>query len=141
VVGSSRAITLNTCSALPTGSATELKVPPEPLELKSRIKALHRELEGVLERRSSEAAVWAGMLLPSYLWEHWGGELSAVGVRWQDFLRVLKRHSGDIAAWALRDQLSWEELVRRVTATLGSSRQPDLMSFLGGRPAESEKLE
>jgi len=107
-------------------------VPPEPLDLKSRIKALHRELGGVSEERGSEAAIWAGMLLPSYLWEYWGGELRAAGVKWQGFLKVLKAHREDIAAWALRDQLSWEELVRRVAATLGGSRQRDLMSFLGG---------
>jgi hypothetical protein len=114
------------------GRVTELGVPPEPLDLKSRIKALHRELEGVLGGRGLEAAIWAGMLLPSYLWEHWGGELSAAGVKWQDFLKVLKRHSGDVVAWALRDQLSWEELVRRVAAALGGSRQLDLTSFLRG---------
>uniref|UniRef100_A0A7J3X6U5 Uncharacterized protein n=1 Tax=Thermofilum pendens TaxID=2269 RepID=A0A7J3X6U5_THEPE len=74
------------------------------------------------------------MLLPTYLWEHWGRELSAAGVKWQDFLKILKRHSGDIAAWALRDQLSWEELVRRVAAAVGGPRQLDLVSFLGSQP-------
>ncbi|MEM0093337.1 MAG: hypothetical protein QW230_01720 [Thermofilum sp.] len=112
-----------------------LREPPEPSELKERLRALHKDLQGALGARGGESAVWVGMLLPSYLWRHWGEELKALGITWQDFLSLLRQHSRDIVSWALEGKLTWQELVRRIVQSIEGRRGADLLSYL----AESEK--
>ena len=113
-------------------SRTRLSAPPEPVELKRRIRALHEELRASLGDRSSTAAAWVGMLLPSYLWRFWGEELKDAGVTWQGFLSALKLHSRDVARWAIHEELPWQDLVARVARSLERRKGEDLLSYLAG---------
>lgn len=126
----------------PTQVGKLLREPPEPSELKERLKALHRDLQGALGARSGESAVWVGMLLPSYLWRHWGEELKASGLTWQDFLSLLRQHSKDIALWALEGTLSWQELVNRIAHTIEGRKRSNLLCYLaavGQEKGDAEK--
>lgn len=107
-----------------------LQMPPEPSGLKERLKAFHRDLQGALGVQGGEAAIWVGMLLPSYLWRYWGVQLKASGLTWQDFLSLLRQHSKDIVLWALEEKLTWQELVHRIALSVKERRKTDLLSYL-----------
>jgi len=94
-----------------------LPVPREPIEIKEFVKVVRRRL--TVSGSSSDVdydslAVWSFNRLPKYLWEQWKTDLKSRGITWQKFLRILKLHTIDMIEWALRDSLSWNELVKRI---------------------------
>ncbi|ABL78802.1 hypothetical protein [Thermofilum pendens] len=109
--------------------SASLSEPPEPLEIKEKIRALRSALGAGLE--ADRLAVWTGNMLARYLWGAWGAELKRAGFTWQSFMSLLKLHTDDVVAWALRDNLSWGELVRRVISSVEGRRRSDLSRFLG----------
>jgi len=63
-------------------------------------------------------AVWSFNRLPKYLWEQWKSDLKERGITWQKFLRILKLHTLDMIEWALRDSLTWPDLVKRIETSV-----------------------
>ncbi|QOJ78749.1 hypothetical protein IG193_08370 [Infirmifilum lucidum] len=111
-------------------SGLALETPPEPLEVRKRIRELYEVLSGQLGSGSERAAVWSGNLLARYLWGEWGGELKKMGFSWPTFLSALKAYTSLVARWAITGDLSWEELVDRIRAGLASRTRGGLERFL-----------
>ena len=98
-----------------------LYTPREPVELKKLIKTVRERLasEGSAEDIDYDSlSVWSFNRLPKYLWKWWKDELKIRGITWQKFLRILKLHTLDMIEWALRETLSWEELVKRIDTSI-----------------------
>jgi len=92
----------------------------EPTEIKELIKAVRARLGSDLSIDWDSLAVWSFNKLPSYLWSYWKEGLKERGITWQSFLRILKLRTHDIIEWSLRNSISWEELVKRLEATIDS---------------------
>ena len=107
-----------------------LSVPPEPVDIKAKIKTLSSALGPGEE--GDNLAVWTGNMLARYLWSHWGETLRHEGVSWQMFMSMLKEATGFIVQWALWDAIAWDELVKRIIETLERKRKSDLTRFLAG---------
>ena len=106
-----------------------MKVPKEPTEIKELIQAVRVRMGG--ESSYSDVdhdslAVWSFNRLPKYLWEQWKNDLRERGITWQKFLRILKLHTLDIIEWALRESMTWPELVKKIEKSI------DNYSALGG---------
>jgi len=88
----------------------------------TNIKELIKQVrEGLNEGENVEydsQAVWSLNRLPKYLWNGWKEELRSMGVDWQTFLRILKLHTIDAIEWALRDTITWEEFLDRVSKSI-----------------------
>jgi len=95
-----------------------LKVPREPVEIKELIRVVRAGLGGDADVDYDSLAVWAFNRLPKYLWNEWKDELKLRGVTWQKFLRILRMHTLDMIEWALREAMSWPELVRRIEKSI-----------------------
>jgi len=100
-----------------------LVIPPEPKHLKELMKALKRRLDslsGERRIRTDRLAAWTSNAIPSYLWRFWRPILrqACPGFRWQDLLKVVGHHTGDIVRWGLKDKMAWDELVARIVRTL-----------------------
>lgn len=91
-----------------------LSVPKEPIEIKEFIKEVRRRLGGGNDVKNDSLAVWSFNKLPKYLWSEWGTELRRRGITWQRFLGILKLRTDDVIEWALRDSLTWRDLVKRI---------------------------
>ncbi len=59
---------------------------------------------------SPKYAVWLGNRLAKYLWDIWGDELRASGIRWQDFLRFLSDYEEVVISW-VEGRVDWGSLV------------------------------
>jgi len=94
--------------------------PREPTEIKELIMAVRARLGGDVDIDWDSLAVWSFNKLPSYLWSYWRGDLKERGITWQSFLRMLKLRTLDIIEWSLRNSISWEELVKKLEATIDS---------------------
>jgi hypothetical protein len=106
----------------------KLPAPPEPLEIKERIKIFRSALGP--GREGDNLAVWAGNMLARYLWRHWGEALKHEGVSWQMFMSLLKDATGDMVDWAVRGSLPWGALVRKIEESIERRRKSDLMRYL-----------
>jgi len=98
-----------------------LSVPKEPVELKELIRVVRARMGREGSRSDIDydsLAVWSFNRLPKYLWDQWKNELKGRGITWQKFLRILKLHTLDMIEWALRDTLTWLELVRRIESSV-----------------------
>lgn len=103
-------------------------LPPEPIDIKDRIR---RRMSSCTGPGCANFAIWFGNELAKYLWDAWRVELKTQGIGWIDFLRMLSEYNSLIASWAIRDELSWDELVKRLYSTIvKGSRQSDLVRFL-----------
>ena len=98
-----------------------LSVPREPVEIKELMRTVRARM-GCEDNRNDidydSLAVWSFNRLPKYLWEHWKSDLKERGITWQKFLRILKLHTLDMIEWALRDSMSWSELVRKIEKSI-----------------------
>jgi hypothetical protein len=94
--------------------------PKEPTEVKELIVTVRARLGAGDDINWDSLAVWSFNRLPRYLWSCWEEELKGRGITWQRFLRILKLRTVDIIEWSLRGSISWEELVKRVEATIDS---------------------
>ncbi|MCC6014815.1 MAG: hypothetical protein LM564_03815 [Desulfurococcaceae archaeon] len=92
--------------------------PEEPIQIKSKIKQLERIMCAENNADCNKVVVWSNNELPRYLWDQWSAELKKWGYDWQRFLKVLKLVTGDIILWALKDSLTWDELVKRISDVL-----------------------
>jgi len=92
----------------------------EPADLKAMIKRVRRALgeENYIDWDS--LAVWSFNALPKYLWRLWKDDLTRKGISWQVFLKILRTHTADFIEWALRDYLSWDDLLKKVKKSLDS---------------------
>jgi len=96
----------------------DLPVPPEPVDVRDSIVNVRKVLGESGSMDFDSLAVWSFNKLPAYLWKHWGSKLKLKGFTWQKFLKCLKYRTEDMILWALKDSLSWEELVKRIIETL-----------------------
>ncbi len=106
-----------------------LPTPPEPRDVKEFIAELVRA--GV----SPRYAVWLGNRLPKYLWGFWRDQLSASGVSWPEFLRLMAGLEGAVAAWASGER-SWDSLIGEISAKVSRGGRPSgggLERWLGGK--------
>ena len=94
-----------------------LPVPEEPTEIKMLIRSVRERLGGS-DIDSDALAVWAFNRLPKYLWSEWKNELKKGGISWQKFLKLLKFHEIDLIEWSLRENLSWNELIKKMEKTI-----------------------
>jgi len=104
-----------------------LPIPREPVELKELMRVVRTRISG--ENKDNDIdydslAVWSFNKLPKYLWEQWKSDLKGRGITWQKFLRILKLHTIDIIEWALRDTLSWHELIKRIEKSIDNYSIP-----------------
>ena len=90
----------------------------EPREIKKLIKEVRKRLGNNTDIKNDSLAVWSFNRLPKYLWDNWKTELKKSGIKWQEFLKILRIHTNDLIQWALYDSLKWEELVKRIKRTL-----------------------
>ena len=90
-----------------------LKIPPEPIEVKDFILALRSQLGRTSTINWDSMAVWAGNKIPQYLWSYWRNELSKKGFTWQSFLRLMKYRTDDAILWAY-DRITWREFLDKV---------------------------
>jgi hypothetical protein len=102
-----------------------LLTPREPIEIKEFILAARSMLGGAKSEADryidwDSFAVWSFNKLPKYLWSCWKEDLMRRGITWQRFLRILRLRTIDMIEWSLRGSISWEELVRRLEATIDS---------------------
>ncbi len=79
----------------------------EPLGIKSFMKSLLSS--GV----SPKYVVWLGNRLAKYIWSSWGDELKAMGVRWQDFLKVYSETSSSVLEW-VKGEKEWDDLLAEI---------------------------
>lgn len=91
---------------------------PEPNDIKQFIRQVRESLDEGENLEYDSQAVWSLNKLPKYLWSGWKHELKRKGVNWQMFLRILKFHTIDAIEWALRDTLSWEEFLNRISKSV-----------------------
>jgi hypothetical protein len=95
----------------------------EPVKIKEDNKQLWSVMcDGKNNADCDRRVVWNNNELAKYLWEHWAIELRRNGYDWQRFLKVLKLATGDIVLWSLKDALSWDELIKRISSLLESYR-------------------
>lgn len=91
---------------------------PEPTDIKELIKQVREGLDEGENIEYDSQAVWSLNRLPKYLWNGWKEELRSMGVNWQTFLRILKLHTIDAIEWALRETITWEEFLNRVSKSI-----------------------
>jgi hypothetical protein len=101
-----------------------MDLPPvnEPVDIKEKSKQLWRVMCRDGDADCDKRVVWSNNELARYLWAHWSIELRRNGYDWQKFLKVLKLATGDIVLWGLKDALSWDEFIKRVSSLLESYR-------------------
>ncbi|GAB6945098.1 hypothetical protein [Vulcanisaeta sp. JCM 14467] len=106
-----------------------LPIPPEPRDIKDRI----------IKRRSvctgsgcDSFSVWFGNEVARYLWDHWGRELTRIGINWQRFLSILSNHTQELIDWAIRNTLTWNDLMRILANDLSPSTEVTTTSKRGG---------
>lgn len=91
---------------------------PEPIDIKEFIKQVRASFDEDENPEYDFQAVWSLNKLPKYLWNGWKQELRKMGVNWQTFLRILKLHTIDAIEWALRETMSWEEFLNRISESV-----------------------
>jgi len=91
---------------------------PEPIDIKEFIKQVRASFDEDENPEYDFQAVWSLNKLPKYLWNGWKQELRKMGVNWQTFLRILKLHTIDAVEWALRETMSWEEFLNRISESV-----------------------
>ncbi|WP_054850376.1 hypothetical protein [Vulcanisaeta sp. JCM 14467] len=103
-----------------SGMGLWLNVPQEPTELKRRLKQMREVLchDDPDNASCENRVIWSSNDIPRYLWNEWKDILKNHGYTWQRFLSVLKLASGDLILWALKDSLTWDELVKRIMKLL-----------------------
>lgn len=97
----------------------------EPVDIKNRIKQLERVMCAGSNADCDKIVVWNNNELPRYLWNLWSVELRKQGYSWQRFIKVLKLVTGDIVLWALKDTLTWDELIKKISSMLETYRGGD----------------
>jgi broad specificity phosphatase PhoE len=97
-----------------------LLMPNEPKDIKDLIVTVRSRLRSGDSIDWDSLAVWSLNKLPKYLWSYWKEELKEKGITCQRFLRILKLRTADMIEWGLRNSISWEELVKRLEATVES---------------------
>jgi hypothetical protein len=90
----------------------------EPVQIKNKMKQLKVVLCKQSDADCDKMVVWNNNELPKYLWASWSSELRRYGYDWQLFLKVIKLSTGDVVLWALKDALSWDELVKKASKLL-----------------------
>ncbi|MGC8606446.1 MAG: hypothetical protein ACP5L5_02685 [Vulcanisaeta sp.] len=89
-----------------------LPIPPEPKDIKDRIV----KRKSVCNGPSCDSfSVWFGNEIAKYLWNHWNRELARAGINWQKFLSILSNHTQELIDWAIKDTLTWNDLIRILT--------------------------
>jgi hypothetical protein len=100
----------------------------EPVKVKEFINQL------ISSGVSPRYAVWLGNRLAKYLWDVWGDELRASGVRWQDFLRFLAGYEDVIISW-VEGKVGWasliDALVKGLSERVSLRRSTGLGRWLG----------
>jgi hypothetical protein len=89
-----------------------LKRVEEPVEIKEAIKNLSKLLSTKGGKDVSKGALVFNKL-PQYLWSSWGNDLKSLGITWQEFLKIISKNSNLIIKWAVNDEISWDELIKR----------------------------
>jgi len=112
-----------------------LKIPPESEDVKNAVLYMWLEIGRVrlgdsTPIDSEREEIWSGKILPEYLWNHWGGELSKKGFTQRKFLRLMKYRTDDILLWTY-DRIPWRELVDRI---IESMEGPIGKAILEGSP-------
>lgn len=95
-------------------------VPREPSEIKEHIRRVRMQFNQENEISLDYSTVWSFNMLPRYLWDYWKDDLKSKGISWQKFLRILKLRTADMIEWGLKSSISWNELVKRIEATIDS---------------------
>ena len=90
----------------------------EPVHVKSRIKQLWQVMCNGSTIDCDMLVVWSNNELPKYLWDRWSNVLKHHGYSWQKFLKALRLTTRDMILWALKDSLTWDELIERIAHTL-----------------------
>ena len=91
---------------------------PEPIDIKEFIKQVRASFDEDENPEYDFQAVWSLNKLPKYLWNGWKQELRKMGVNWQTFLRILKLHTIDAVEWALRETMTWDEFLDRISESV-----------------------
>jgi len=92
----------------------------EPVEIKEAIKNLSRLLS--TKGKDLSKGVLVFNKLPQYLWSSWGNDLKNLGITWQEFLKIISKNSNLIVKWAVNDEISWDELIKRFEELIISQR-------------------
>ena len=80
----------------------KLSIPPEPVELRARTRAL-------LEDSPEEGArvVHDARFVADPLWDGWGGKLRDAGVDYERFLGISRGYAGELRLWVVGER-PWE---------------------------------
>jgi hypothetical protein len=96
----------------------ELSPIGEPVHIKNRIKQIGKVMCSSNDANCHKVIVWSNNELVKYLWDAWSEKLKVHGYSWQKFLKILKLMTGDIILWAIKDSITWDELLNRVASIL-----------------------
>ncbi len=97
----------------------KLKIPSEPLDVKSFILRFHDHTDSNSNIRWDSLSVWYGNKLQKYLWNEWKGDLVQQGFTWQKFMKLIKHRTDKAILWSLAD-ISWSDFVGEVFLLLES---------------------
>ncbi len=106
-----------------------LPIPPEPRDIKDRIVRRRNACSGP---SCDSFAVWFGNEVAKYLWDHWNRELTRTGINWQRFLSILSNHTQELIEWAIRNTLTWDNLVRILIGELAPGSTEAVTGRRGG---------
>ena len=95
-----------------------LPYPKEPVHIKNRIRRLWQAMCTTNDVNCDEKVVWNDNELARYLWGEWSAELRGYGCNWQCFLKTLRLITADIILWALKDVLTWDEVLEKFIRVL-----------------------
>jgi hypothetical protein len=95
----------------------DLKIPPEPIEVKNFILAVQSRLGKNNTVNWDSTAVWAGNKVPQYLWSYWRNELTKKGFTWQKFLMLMKYRTDDAILWA-NNRITWGEFANKILGAI-----------------------
>jgi len=87
----------------------------ELTEIKEKMSQLWRIMCSEINADCDKRVVWNNNELARYLSGNLFIEFKKKIYNWQKFLQVLKLATGDIVFWALKDVLSWSEIVEKVS--------------------------
>ena len=85
------------------GDQVRLAVPPEPVRLRARARALAEQAPEQALARLAEGAWMAGPL-----WRRWGPELRQAGLRRADFERIVGGYHRELWLWVMGER-TWAQ--------------------------------
>jgi hypothetical protein len=96
----------------------ELSPIGEPMQIKSKIKQMSMVMCSSNDADCHKVVVRSNNELVKYLWDAWSEKLRMHEYSWQKFLKILKLMTGDIILWAIKDVITWNELLGRISSIL-----------------------